>query len=212
MFIKVRLYKKYDFDLCKLYIANPRYFTLQLGEALRCYVRKIDFTAQFSAFTLNAPPDVIEIKLFLDDIADADVISFLQKILPKRRNAFIKGMFHHYLNTNTLQMFLVENTDPSMQTEEPKRVAVQNTLHQQSDKIEKVKKNKEKNNASEVSDISQTEEEKVTETPKQEVYAKQQVTETFHDKKEEKKTEINEADIDDQAAIDDFLSSILNCF
>lgn len=133
MFIKIRLYKKYDFDLCKLYIVNPRYFTMQLGMALRSYIRNLDFSAQFSTFSLTPPPDVIEIKLFLDEQQDADVIEQLAGILPKRRNSFIKEMFRHYLDKNTLKMFLSENTDFAMTKATSERMSLQNTSKHQTD-------------------------------------------------------------------------------
>lgn len=125
MYIKVRLYKKYDLDLCKLYISRPRYFTRQLGDALRAYYRGKPYQADFQSIGIKEPPNVIEIKLLLDEKFDADIINALKSIIPKQRNSFIKKLFRHYLTFDTLQLFMLNSpnfgvlTDFNSKTETP---------------------------------------------------------------------------------------------
>lgn len=107
MYIKIRLYKKYDLDLCKLYISRPRYFTKQLGDAVRAYYRGKPFQADFQSIGIKEPPNVIEIKLLLDEKQDIDIITALKSVIPKQRNSFVKKLFRHYLTFDTLQLFML---------------------------------------------------------------------------------------------------------
>ncbi len=114
MKIKIRLYKVHDYDLCKLYIAQPKGFSYKMKEALVCYFRKAEFTPGKWDTCKKPPASIHEIRISLDDEKDSDVIAALNNIIPRQRNSFIKNLFRRYLDLDSMSMMFVENTDFSI--------------------------------------------------------------------------------------------------